>query len=248
MLMDLIKNEFYKQKRNLVILFVLAVPVGIAMLLALDFLIRYQSWLLPQGIEKGLTSWQILINEQRILYFNDFMPVFAALILGTLFECEYKGSSWTFLLTQPVKRSKILLSKYLVAAVYYMTMLLINIASLIIVGKIYKFKEAVPMKFFIVMMMVQLIAGLVIMVIHLFINIKNKNMLVSIGVAAVLSMISSNLYYNQLAINKFNPYAFSLFSINQNKKEIMIIVVMAIVIFSLGSVTIKKYFNSKKIY
>ena len=66
--------------------------------------------------------------------------------------------------------------------------------------------------------------------------------------AAVLSMISSNLYYNQLAINKFNPYAFSLFSINQNKKEIMIIVVMAIVIFSLGSVTIKKYFNSKKIY
>ena len=90
MLMDLIKNEFYKQKRNLVILLVLAIPVSIAMLLSLDFLIRYQSWLLPQGIEKGLTSWQILINEQRILYFNDFMPVFAALILGTLFECEYK--------------------------------------------------------------------------------------------------------------------------------------------------------------
>ena len=43
-------------------------------------------------------------------------------------------------------------------------------------------------------------------------------------------------------------YLKQLNSITQNKKEIMIIVVMAIVIFSLGSVTIKKYFNSKKIY
>ena len=71
MLMDLIKNEFIKEKRNLVILFILAIPIGVSALLVFDFLIRYESWLLPQATLKGLTSWQVLIKEQRILYFND---------------------------------------------------------------------------------------------------------------------------------------------------------------------------------
>lgn len=248
MLIDLIKNEFYKQKRNLVILIMLAIPLAISVLLALDFSLRYESWLLPQGIEKGLTSWQILIKEQRILYFNDFMPVLAALIVGNLFECEYKGSAWTFLLTQPIKRTKILLAKYMVASVYYITMLLINIISLISVGKLYKFKEAVPLKFFAIMFMVQLIAGLIIMVIHLFINIRNKNILVSIAIASVLSIISSNLYYNENLLSKVNPYGFSLYSISQDKKEIMIIIVIAVIIFTVGAMVIKKYFNSKEIY
>lgn len=248
MLIDLIKNEFYKQKRNLVILVVLAIPVAIAVLLSLDFLLRYEDWLLPQGIANGLNSWQILIKEQRILFFNDFMPAFAAIILASLFEGEYKGSSWTFLLTQPIKRTKILLAKYMVAGIYYIVMLLINIISLIAVGKLYKFKEVIPIKFFAVMFMVQLIAGLVIMVIHLFINIKNKNTLTSIGVAAVLSIISSNLYYNESFISKFNPYGFALFSIKQDKKEIIIIMIIAVIIFTIGSIGIKKYFNNKEIY
>lgn len=248
MLINLIKNEFCKQKRNLIILVVLAIPVAVSALLALDFFIRYKDWLLPQGAANGLTSWQILIKEQRMLLFNDFIPLFAALILGTLFESEYKGNSWNFLLTQPIKRTQILLSKYMVAGFYYVLMLLINIFSLIAVGKLYKFKEAVPVKFFAIMFGIQLIAGLVIMIIHMFINIKNKNMLVSLGIAAVLSMISSNLYYNEVSLSKVNPYGFSLFSITQDKKEILIVLIIAVLIFTLGSIFIKKYFNSKKVY
>ena len=40
MLINLIKNEFTKGKRNLVILFVLAVPIGVAMLLCVDFFMK----------------------------------------------------------------------------------------------------------------------------------------------------------------------------------------------------------------
>ena len=112
-MLGLIKNEFYKQKGNWIILLILAIPIGVSFLLGIDLLIRYRDYLLPLYSQEGLTSWQILINEQRILFFNDFMPLFAALILTVFFECEYKGNSWNFLLTKPIKREYIIFSKYI---------------------------------------------------------------------------------------------------------------------------------------
>lgn len=248
MLMNLIKNEFTKGKRNLVILFVLAVPIGIAILLCVDFLIRYESWLLPQSIEKGLTSWQVLIKEQRILYFNDYMPMFSALILSTLFESEYRNNSWTFLLTKPIKRSDILLSKYIVASFYSVVMLILNVISLIVVGMIFKFKEHIPYKFFAIMFFVQLISSLVIMLIHLFLNIKNKNLLISIGIAAVLSIVSTNIYHNDYFIKYLNPYGFSLFSITQGENELLILLIISVLILFIVPKLITRYFNNKEIY
>ncbi|MDU5111254.1 MAG: ABC transporter permease [Clostridium sp.] len=248
MLMNLIKNEFTKGKRNLVILFVLAVPIGVAILLCVDFLIRYESWLLPQSIEKGLTSWQVLIKEQRILYFNDYMPMFSALILSTLFESEYRNNSWTFLLTKPIKRRDVLLSKYIVASFYSVVMLILNVISLIVVGVIFKFKEPIPYKFFTIMFFVQLISSLVIMLIHLFLNIKNKNLLVSIGIAAVLSIVSTNIYHNDYFIKYFNPYGFSLFSITQGKNELLTLFIISVLILFIVPKSITRYFNNKEIY
>lgn len=248
MLMNLIKNEFTKGKRNLVILFVLAVPIGVAILLCVDFFIRYESWLLPQSIEKGLTSWQVLIKEQRILYFNDYMPMFSALILSTLFESEYRNNSWTFLLTKPIKRSDVLLSKYIVASFYSVVMLIINVISLIVVGVIFKFKEPIPYEFFAIMFFVQLISSLVIILIHLFLNIKNKNLLVSIGIAAVLSIVSTNIYHNDYFIKYLNPYGFSLFSITQGRKELLILLTISVLILFIVPKLITRYFNNKEIY
>lgn len=248
MLMNLIKNEFTKGKRNLVILFVLAVPIGIAILLCVDFLIRYESWLLPQSIEKGLTSWQVLIKEQRILYFNDYMPMFSALILSTLFESEYRNNSWTFLLTKPIKRRNILLSKYIVASFYSVVMLILNVISLIVVGMIFKFKEPIPYKFFAIMFFVQLISSLVIMLIHLFLNIRNKNLLISIGIAAVLSIVSTNIYHNDYFIKYLNPYGFSLFSITQGENELLILLIISVLILFIVPKLITRYFNNKEIY
>lgn len=248
MLINLIKNEFTKGKRNLVILFVLAVPIGVAMLLCVDFLIRYESWLLPQSIENGLTSWQVLIKEQRILYFNDYMPIFSALILSTLFESEYRNNSWTFLLTKPVKRRDVLFSKYIVASFYSVVMLFLNVIALIVVGMIFKFKEPIPFKFFIIMFFVQLISSLVIMLIHLFFNIKNKNLLVSVGIAAVLSIVSTNIYHNDYFIKYLNPYGFSLFSITQGKNELLILFIISVLTLFIVPKLITRYFNNKEVY
>jgi hypothetical protein len=176
------------------------------------------------------------------------MPLFASLILVTLFESEYKNNAWTFLLTKPIKRSSILNAKVIVAVFYSIIMLLLNVFSLIIVGLIFKFKEPIPWRFFIIMFCIQLISTLGIMTIHLFINLKNKNLLISIGVAAVLSALSSNIYHSETFIRNINPYGFSLFSITQGRNEITIVLIISAAILIVGSSLVRKYFENKEIY
>lgn len=248
MLMTLVKNEFLKQKRKPLILIILMIPIGISILLLLDLTIRYESWLLPRAQEMGITSWEMLLKEQRILYFNDYMPLFSAIIIGELFENEYKNNGWVLTMTQPIKREMVLLSKYITSIIYLITMLFINIVTLIGVGKIFKFSESIPWNNFFTMASIQLIASCAVMVIHLFLSIKNKNVLISFGIAAVLSIVSSNLYYNENIISKFNPYNFALFSIEQGSLENISIYIISAVFIIIGSITLNKYFKYKKVY
>jgi len=247
MLKLLIKNEFLKQKGNKNIWIILMIPIIINFLLAGDLMVRYDSWILPQAQTRGISCWQMLINEQKILYFNDLMPVFAAINIISLYEYEYRNNSWRFLLTKPIKRKWILLTKYIVASFNYFIMLLLNLFSLISLGLIFKFQETVPWKYFGLMFAIQLSAGLIIILIHSFLNIRNKNLIVSIGIAGILSVFTSNFYYNN-NILKYNPYGFSLFSISQERIEIIVVFISLIIAYFIGKPMIEKYFNNKEIY
>lgn len=248
MMLMLIKNEFFKQKRNLLLLVIILIPLFINLLLFVDYNIRYESYIMDIASTNNLTSWQILIKEQRILYFNELIPLLAALIIGTLMEIEYKNNSWLFLLSKPIKRFKIILSKYITGIIYVFILLCINVFSLISIGKIFKFKEPTPVKYLFIMLILQLLAGIVTMLIHMILSIKNKNVLSSFGIAALVSIISSNLFYNKFILSNFNPYSFALYTYTQSAQEQLIIYLMTIVfIIVLGSgLTI--YFNKKKVY
>lgn len=248
MIFTLVKNEFLKEKRKLLLIMMLLLPIGISVLLAFDLLIRYESWLLPNAAGKGLTSWNILIKEQRILYFNDFMPLFAAVILGQLFETEYKNNGWTFILTKPIRRWQILFSKYITSIIMIIIMLIINIVALIIVGKAFNFPEAIPWSYFFNMAVIQLVASSAVMIIHLFFSIENKNILISLRIAALLSILSSNLDYYDNPIIYFNPYSYALFSITQKGQEIIYLSLGSAIVIVVGAFMLYKYFNNKKIY
>lgn len=248
MIFTLVKNEFLKEKRNLLLLMMMLLPIGIAFLLAFDLSVRYESWLLPNAAGKGITSWNILIKEQRMLYFNDFMPLFAAIILGQLFETEYKNNGWILTLTKPIKRWQILFSKYITALIILIMMLVINIIALIMVGKMFNFLEAIPWGYFLNMMVIQLVASSAVMIIQLFFSIKNKNILISFGIAALLSILSSNIYYNENPIRYFNPYNYAMFSITQERQEIIYVSCCSAIVIVIGAFIICKYFKCKKVY
>ncbi|MGL5245555.1 MAG: ABC transporter permease [Sarcina sp.] len=248
MLVTLIKNEFLKQKRNLLLLMILVIPIAVGVLLSVDLIIRYENWLLPQAQKVGMSSWVLLVKEQKILYFNDFMPLFSTIVIGELIECEYKNNGWLLTMTQPIKRSSILFSKYITSVIYVVLMLIVNIIVLISLGKIFNFTQVIPWNYFLTMFFIQLIASCAVMVIHLFITIKNKNVLISFGMAALLSIVSSNLYYNESLISNINPYNFALVSYKQNMNEVNNVYIISFILIIGGFFILNKYFKYKKVY
>lgn len=127
-------------------------------------------------------------------------------------------------------------------------MLIINIVALIIVGKVFNFPEAIPWSYFFNMAVIQLVASSAVMIIHLFFSIENKNILISLGIAALLSILSSNLYYYDNPIIYFNPYSYALFSITQKGQEIIYLSLGSAIVMVIGAFMLYKYFNNKKIY
>lgn len=248
MLEKLIINDIFKQKRTKLLLFAIAIPVFISLLLYVDMHIRYKSYLYPLALKDGITSWQMLLQQQRILYFNEFLPLFGAIIISALFENEYKNNGWILTLTYPVSRSKIIISKFITGLIYMLVMLITNITCLIIVGKLSGFPEVVNEMYFAKIFFIQLMASAAVMVIHLYLTIRNKNTLASIGTAAALCIISSNLFYNESSISKFNPYSFASFAYGFMPVDLKILIIISLLLIILGLAFTIIRFDKKECY
>ena len=248
MLRELIINDISKQKRTILILIVIAIPLFTSLLLAVDFNIRYKTWLYPLALKKGLTSWQMLLKEQQLVYFKEYLPLFGAMIISAIFDTEYKNNGWTLELIHPVSKAKMLVSKFIVSLIFMTIMLLVNIISLIAVGMLMKFPEAIEVMCFIKMFFIQFIAVAFAMTIHLYITIKSKNTLKSIILAGVICVVSADLFYKGSIISKFNPYSFASFSDGLRNANLTLIVTASIVLTIVGIVCTLVYFNKKECY
>jgi hypothetical protein len=248
MLGKLIANDIFKQKRTMMLLVIIAIPLFTSLLLLIDFNIRYKSYLYPIAIQKGMTSWQSLLHEQRIVFFKEYLPMFGAMILAALFDNEYKNNAWTLELTLPISRGKLILSKFITSLIFMSIMLIVNAVSLIAVGKIMGFPEPINLMDFIKMFLLQFVFVTSSMAIHLYLTIKNKNTLVSIGIAGFACMISSNSFYDGDNISKFNPYSFASFSDGLTKVNMPLMLGISIILIIAVLFYTVKYFNNKECY
>ncbi|URZ05177.1 ABC transporter permease [Clostridium felsineum] len=248
MLKELIINDIFKQKRTKLILTVVAIPIFVSFLLFVDLRIRYISYLRPLSLKEGRTSWQMLLHEQNIVYFKQYLPIFGAMIISSMFDNEYKNNAWTLSLIYPVKRRNIIISKFITSLLFMVVMLSVNVIGLILVGKVSGFPEPVNVEYFAKMFGIQFMAAAAVMVIHLFITLKNKNTLISIGIAAIISIVSSNLYFNKNIISKYNPYSFASYSDGLMPVNLNTIIIIEMVIIIVGLVFVINYFNRKQYY
>lgn len=248
MLGKLIANDIFKQKRTMLILIIIAVPILTSLLLAVDLGIRYKDYLYPLALKKGITSWQMLLHEQRLVFFKEYLPLFGAMIISSIFDNEYKNNRWTLELTFPVSREKIIMSKFITSLIFMTIMLIVNIISLILVGKFSGFPEAVEGIYFVKMFLIQFIAVASVMTIHLYLTIKNKNTLTSILIAGLICIVSSDLYYKGSSISKFNPYSFASFSDGLTNVNLTLITTASLILIIAGLAYTIRYFNKKQCY
>jgi hypothetical protein len=247
-MLELLISDLTKQKRSKLLVIVIAIPIVVSMLLAVDFSIRYESYLYPLAVQKGIDSWAMLLKEQNMVFFKQYLPLFGAMIIGSIFDNEYKNNGWTLTLTYPIARKKIVISKYISSLIYMCLMLLINVAALICVGKFMKFPEAINIMYFVKMFLLQFIFTAAVMTIHLYLSLRNKNSMISIGIAAIICVVSSNMFFNGSSISKFNPYSFTSFADGGTPVNMGILIVMAIVLCIGGLVYTVKYLNRKESY
>lgn len=248
MLGKLIANDIFKQKRTKLLLIIIAVPILTSLMLAVDLDIRYKDYLYPLALKKGITSWQMLLHEQRLVFFKEYLPLFGAMIISSIFDNEYKNNGWTLELTFPVSKEKIIISKFITSVIFMAIMLIVNIISLILAGKFAGFPEAVEGIYFVKMFLIQFIALASVMTIHLYLTIKNRNTLISIITAGCICIVSSDLYYKGSSISKFNPYSFASFSDELNNVNITLIVIAALILMFAGLIYTLRYFKKKQCY
>lgn len=248
MLKNLIFNDIFKQKRTMLTLMVILIPLVTTMLLGIDFFIRYKSYLYDVAVGKGMTSWEILLNEEKMVFFNQYLPLFVAVIIGSIFDTEYKNNGWTLTLTEPIKRENIILSKILASIAFVLIMLILNAVGLIAIGFIMKFPEAFSLTLILKSFLLKFLGALSIITIHLFLTLKYRNTLVSIGISAVLCFVSENLLVSGNVFSNYNPYSFAFSSCVMKNINLLQVSLISIALFIVGLIINFKFFNMKESY
>jgi hypothetical protein len=247
-MLELLISDFIKQKRSKLLLVVVAIPIVVSMLLAIDFSIRYESYLYPLALQKGIDSWAMLLKEQNMVFFKQYLPLFGAMIIGSIFDDEYKNNGWTLTLTYPIVRRKIVISKYISSLIYVCLMLLVNVIGLICVGSFMKFPEAISLMYFVNMFLLQILFTAAVMTIHLYLSLKNKNSMISIGIAGIICVVSSNMFFNGNNISKYNPYSFTSYADGGTPVNMALLIIISIALCIGGILYTVRYLNRKEIY
>lgn len=246
MLLKLLQCEEKKLKRTGLLTMSILIPIVINILLTLDLHYRYTVYLLVHQQEMQLSCWQLIFKEQRILYFNQLLPFFATLILIHIFSRESKNNGWTLILTQPINKFYIIVSKYIVACKYIVIMIVSDIVSIVISGIVTGVKEPVEIGLFVRCFFVLFFSTMAAAIIQLIIlQVYNKKS-IALCIAAFLAGISQNTYSHSI-IAKVNPFAFVDHAYKASWQETICIFLISIVFIIVGMKICTLIFNKKSI-
>ncbi|WP_100330333.1 ABC transporter permease [Bacillus xiapuensis] len=204
----LLKTEWQKQKRGFLLLFLLIIPSGTTLAMFLDMNIRYDY--LMQVAEKGESSWDVLLNENhRILGWGTFLPLFIAAIFFFIFQVEHQQNSWKHLLSLPVHKVSVYVSKWLAGLMYIALLIVLNTAGLVLVGKVMEFPEAVDWGGYGMYVLNQFVLALAVTALQQWLSSWLRNPFIPVALAFAGLIIGSILSSQEQSLLKLVPYAYT---------------------------------------
>ncbi|RSK26783.1 hypothetical protein EJF36_07855 [Bacillus sp. HMF5848] len=212
-IMSLIHTEWKKQKRSLLWAFILIIPMGTTGAMFLDMNMRYEDYLYPQAVDKGLNSWELLLLENhQILGWGLFVPIFVAIIAAFIHYTEFRDNSWKQYLSFSIYKSNVLLAKFIVTTIFSFLMITLNTAGLILVGKIIGFPEPIEITMFSSYVITQFVAILAVAALHNWISSYFKNIVIAGLIAFIGLIVSTMLMFQAPHFIFYFPYATALFA------------------------------------
>ncbi|WP_338753260.1 ABC transporter permease [Bacillus sp. FJAT-52991] len=203
----LLKTELQKQKRGFLLLFLLLIPSGTTLAMFLDMNIRYDY--LMSVAEKGSSSWDELKAENHaVLGWGTFLPLFISIIFFFIFQVEHQQSSWKALLSMPVHKSSVYLSKWLAGFIYTSLLIILNTAGLVLVGKIMEFPEAVDWSGYGMYVFNQIVLALAVITLQQWLSSWMKNPIYPVTIAFGGLICGTILSYSSEKLAKIFPYSY----------------------------------------
>lgn len=244
MLINLIKNEFKKQKRTTFYLLVFIIPIFFGLILFPEWKMRGDEYMLTQCIVRDINQWKYLLRESHILFMPTYLPVYISIIMYMIFDIELKNNNWKYTLTAPVEKRNILLSKFILGFIVSSLIVVLNIVAVIISGKLIGLTDDLDLMYFMQVSLYRIIAVAAIVSIQGFITSFYKGIGASVGTAFILCIVSSQFINTEVVINKYNPYSLLMFADGIYKGgtfTITSILICLITVLVVGSFTIRKF-------
>jgi Uncharacterized protein conserved in bacteria len=209
-LLSLIKSDIHKQRRGLIWWMIFVIPLGTAAAMFLDMYLRYKDYLFGVAQKKGITSWQMLLDQNHnVLGWGAFLPLFVAIACAIIYNTEYSGKAMKMVMSFPVSKFSTYASKYVVTLLFSFAMIALNSIGLIVVGKVMGFPEPVDYGMFGRYVLYQYAAVLGSAALHNWLSSRIDNMVYTVLIGIFQMVLSSSLKYN---ISRFLPYTYPVYS------------------------------------
>ncbi|MDE3837845.1 hypothetical protein C0966_00285 [Bacillus methanolicus] len=219
--LNLVTADFLKQKRGLIWLFLLVIPLGTTSAMFLDMYIRYDDYLYFRAQEKGVSSWEMLLAENHgVLNWGLFLPVFVAVISAIIHYTETKQGAWKSLLSLPVSRTSAFLSKFSVIVFFSWLLITLNSLGLFLVGKVIGFPEPFEADLYMEYVLYQFAGILGSAAIHNWVSTLLKNQINAILIGFLGMVISMILLFQAPDLKEFSPYLYPYFAYSLEGNEL----------------------------
>ena len=205
--------DLRKLKLTWIWLVVLGLPLGANAAMLFDMSLRYRSYLVPRGLERGFTSWQmLLIEHHHVLMWGAFLPVFVAIISALVYTVEFQHHAWRQLVSLPLSRLSVYLSKWLTILFFLFWMLALDTAGLLLVGLLFRFPEPLPLGLMARYAGFQLVVALAIAALHNWLSSYHQNLITPVAVGFVGTIVSYTLYYTYPKLSGFFFYTYTIYA------------------------------------
>lgn len=248
----LISIEFFKLKRSTIWLVITLLPV-ISVLWGVCFVFIFRA--VPADIKAEFTkvlpggsdTWYILFSGSASLYMPLMLPILTAVIMTWITRLEHQQNAWKSLLTLPVRRSSLFMSKF-ITGILLMFISIFSLSFFMIIAAIALGATGpMPLLLLVLKPFISGLTALPIAALFIIISMHFSNAAVPIAIGGVLSLPVS-LIANSERLWLLYPWSYpARYALgNATGQENLIIAMFAVCILSVLILTLFGLLSFKK--
>lgn len=185
MLLTSLKADFLKISKKGIWLLVIGAPLGVVLMMALNWGLRY-NYLTHQN--QG-HLWETLLFD-----ISTFVPISlylgCTLVSSLISNVEHQTSAWKQLLALPISRKRVFLSKFLLCVILLLfSCITLSIASLIL-GLVLGFGTAFPVGQIAILGLFPYLSALPLLALQLWLSVVYQNQAIPVTLGVTVSLVS----------------------------------------------------------